>query len=214
MHNQSRFITVLMLVVALAAAVSGCGPKGDGASRQPSAAGEAGTGSAEAPTGSVPVDGSSSASTQGVPSAGQPGGTGGVQGGASGNGSGNGQGSSGSATGAAQSGSTRTLKVLWWNDTASRTPKSPEIVFGGKSFKPRAGKRDSGSIGPIPLDRQVEVVVYPDGRSGPKLVAEILVDKGMTSNSDTDAIHVEVRDTGVRVLGNPVVDFTQSFSRP
>jgi len=127
---------------------------------------------------------------------------------------------SGSGKGATTGGQTQAsatgtrLKILWWNDTVNRAPSNAEIVFAGKSYKPAAGKSDSGSIGPCPMGKQLQLVIYPDGRKGAKLIAKFTVDSQMVANSETDAIHVEVRDTGVRVLGNPITNFVQSFSRP
>ena len=121
---------------------------------------------------------------------------------------------SGGSSGTQSSAAGTRIKILWWNDTVNRAPSNAEIVFAGKSYKPAAGKSDSGSIGPCPLGKPLQLVIYPDGRRGAKLIAKFTVDSQMVANSETDAIHVEVRDTGVRVLGNPVSNFVQSFSRP
>ncbi len=111
---------------------------------------------------------------------------------------------------------TRDIKILWWNDTASNAPKGCEIVFAGKSFKPDyTAKKDSGSIGPCPVGKVLKLEVYPDGRgAGAKpIVVDFTVTKDMEPNSDVDAIHVEISDTRVKVLGNAVRNFQQSYAR-
>jgi len=106
------------------------------------------------------------------------------------------------------------LKIMWWNDTVDRAPKGFEVVYAGQSFKPDAGKqRDSGSIGPCPYGTTVTLVVYPDGRGGPKFVVPFTATKVMQANSERDAIHVQVSDGSVRVLGNAVDNFEQTFNR-
>lgn len=106
------------------------------------------------------------------------------------------------------------LKVMWWNDTVDRLPEGFEVVYAGQSFKPDSGKqRDSGSIGPCPYDTTVTLLVYPDGRGGPKFVVPITATKVMQANSERDAIHVQVSDGSVRVLGNAVDNFEQTFNR-
>lgn len=129
--------------------------------------------------------------------------------------SGGGSGSDGSG-GSSAPVITRDIKVLWWNDTASNAPKGCEIVFAGNSFKPDyTAKKDSGSIGPCPVGKVLKLEVYPDGRAaGAKpIVVDFTVTKDMEPNSDVDAIHVEISDTRVKVLGNAVRNFQQSYAR-
>lgn len=97
--------------------------------------------------------------------------------------------------------------VKYWNDTQSKQAGDIEIVVGLNVWKPSADqKSDTRKLGPIALDETLEFVVYPDGRDGKKIVVPVTVTAGM-SGMDTDAIHVELRDDQVRVLGNPVANF-------
>ncbi len=109
--------------------------------------------------------------------------------------------------------SAKTVRILWWNDTVNKPPKSPEIVFAGKSYKPASGKSDIGSIGPAAIERDLEFTIYPQGRAGKAFVATFRVTADMMSNSDVDAIHIEISDGQVRVLGNPIPNFIQAFPR-
>ena len=90
---------------------------------------------------------------------------------------------------------------------------NPEIVFGDSVYKPASGKSDVGSIGPAAVGRTLTLTVYPDGRAGKAIKATFEVTADMLSNSDVDAIHVEVSDAQVRVLGNPIPNFIQAYAR-
>lgn len=218
MRSRQTLIFITMCLLALAVAIAGCGKKGEGAQGPAPAQQGAGGGVATTVTPGVAVDTS-------VPASGgeatATGGSGQAAGGsaagsgdaASGGSQGGSSGSSGSSSSEDANADTRMIKILWWNDAAAQAPTNPEVVFGGKSYRPKPGTNDSGRIGPCPVGEPLELTVYPDGRSGAKLVVKFLVEEHMTSNSDTDAIHVEVQDTTVRVLGNPVVNFAQSFTR-
>ncbi len=103
--------------------------------------------------------------------------------------------------------------IKYWNDTVTNPPGGVEIVAQDVSWKPNAkAKSDLGRLGPIPLGRDVRLVVYPDGKKGPKIGATIRMSSEMDSR-DVDAIHVELRDGQVRVMGNPVAGYEATGSR-
>lgn len=107
-----------------------------------------------------------------------------------------------------------TVRVLWWNDAKAKPADGFEIVYDSKSIKPDTSKASgTGSIGPVPFGKDVVLVVYPDGRDGKRFEVPFKVSKTMAPNSDVDAIHVEVSDDKVRVLGNAVDNFDQSYAR-
>jgi hypothetical protein len=128
-------------------------------------------------------------------------------------GSASGGSASGGESGKVSDSKSKIIRILWWNDTMGVAPKNPEVVFDGKSVKPTSGRTATMRIGPCPVGKDLELVVYPDGRSGKKLAATFRVSAGMVADSEQDAIHIEVRDDRVRVLGNPVTNFEQSFAR-
>jgi hypothetical protein len=137
-------------------------------------------------------------------------------GGSQGSGSGSASGSGSSASNPpilSPKGSSIKVKVMWWDDTSAKKPSSPEVVFGDSVYKPAAGATDQGVIGPAPVGKKLQLVIYPDGRSGAKIVADFLLTEYMKANSERDAIRIEVKDDGVRILGNPVVNFTQWYKR-
>lgn len=104
---------------------------------------------------------------------------------------------------------TMTVKILWWNDTQSRKPVGTIISIGDARWKPDVtALQDSGTLAGLPFGKQLTIVVYPDGPLGKKVSVPVMFDeKTMKPNSDQDAIHVEIRDTAVKVLGNPVNNF-------
>lgn len=104
---------------------------------------------------------------------------------------------------------TMTVKILWWNDTESRQPKGTIISIGDARWKPDVTATQAvGTLTGLAYGKQLSLVVYPDGPLGTKVVVPVMFDeKTMKSNSDQDAIHVEIKDTTVKVLGNPVKNF-------
>lgn len=144
--------------------------------------------------------------------------------GGSGTGSG-GSGTSGSGSGSKGTGSSSTkpgsttpapgmkVKVLWWNDTSAKAPKNWEIVYGSSVIKPSGGSKGSGSVGPAAYGKAGELVIYPDGPTGKKIVVPFAVTADMQPDSEADAIHVSVSDSSVRVLGNPVFNVDQTYPR-
>lgn len=226
---RTRFasLSLLVLVVALALTVAGCskdkapsarlGLDEDGKPSALSAATESASGGANETTDSPKKPSATSPASGGSQTGGQSG--------ASSGGSSSGGNSGGSTSGGSSSGDDgasdpktpaaagKTIRILWWNDTVDKPVASPEIVFGGKSYRPKAGKSDVGSIGPAKPGSELTFSVYPDGRSGKSVSVRFEVTDEMLSNSDIDAIHVEVSDAQVRVLGNPIPNFVQAFKR-
>lgn len=96
--------------------------------------------------------------------------------------------------------------VKYWNDCERQQPDELQLVLGDASWKPKGEESQTGKIGPLAVGKTSTLVVYPDGPKGSKLVAKILFRKDMVA-SDRDAVHVEIRDERIRVLGNPVVGF-------
>lgn len=104
---------------------------------------------------------------------------------------------------------TMTVKILWWNDTQARKPVGTVISIGDARWKPDVtALQDSGTLSGLPFGKQLTLVVFPDGPLGKKISVPVMFDeKTMKPNSDQDAIHVEIRDNAVKVLGNPVSNF-------
>lgn len=217
-----KLVLTVVLVLSLAFAASGCRKKSRtaeldlkpgkaGAASAPSAGSSSSTSTTEAPKSSASPSASTSTGTGSNAS-----GSGSNASNGTGSGGGSSTGGSGSGTGTKPSPSTKGLvvKILWWNDTKTKAPNGCEIVYGSSSFKPVATKdAASGSIGPVPYRKSVQLVIYPDGRSGKKILVPFVVDSGMNANSDRDAIHVQISDAEVRVLGNAVDGFDKTFDR-
>lgn len=101
---------------------------------------------------------------------------------------------------------TGTIIIKYWNDTVSKPPADVIIKAGDATWKPRSTRRsDRGELKPVPLERTVQLIVYPDGLRGKRISVPILLTKDMDAN-EVDAIHVEIRDDRVKILGNPLVD--------
>lgn len=168
------------------------------------------TDGAETPT-TDPKKPGSADSTQGSTSAGS--GTS-AQGGTTGGGGEAGKGdTSGSGSSSQPGAAAKLIRIKWWNDTQAVPPKNPVIEFGGKRVRPKAGKSDTLAIGPCPVGRDLTFAIYPDGTAGKRIVATFRVEARMIADSEQDAIHVEVRDDRVRVLGNPIPNFERTFER-
>lgn len=104
---------------------------------------------------------------------------------------------------------TMTVKILWWNDTESKQPKGTLISIGDARWKPDVTvTQGAGTLSGLPYGKELTLVIYPDGPLGKKVSVPVTFDaKTMKSNSDQDAIHIEIKDTTVKVLGNPVKNF-------
>lgn len=100
---------------------------------------------------------------------------------------------------------TGTVVVKFWNDSSSKS-NDLEVRIGDAEWAPGRGTSNATKLGPIPLSKTVDLTVYPEGEDGGSFIVPIVVTAAM-SGLDRDAIHVELRDAEVRVLGNPVVGF-------
>ena len=104
--------------------------------------------------------------------------------------------------------------VIFWNDASSKRLTSPEVVVGTSSFKPDSGAKTSrGTVGPLAYGKKIDLIIYPDGRGGKKIVVPVVVSNQMVAKSELDAIHVAISDGTVRVLGNAVINLDQSYPR-
>jgi hypothetical protein len=108
------------------------------------------------------------------------------------------------------------LRVFWWNDTRQRAMKGAVVTWGKSgSWTPDVSRpSQAATIGPFPTGKALKLTVYPDGRTRSANAVSFTLTPAMLSGSDRDGIHIEVRDDGVRVLGNPVHNFEVDFSRP
>lgn len=220
MRTRSITLAILALVALLAVGVTGCKKQSESA-RLGLKPGVAAPSDASSEPGSASAESEDPKASTSETATGATGGTGATNGQSGGSGS-NGS-SGGSSNGGGSNSSSKptptpvkgmTVKILWWNDTKDKAPSGVEIVYGASSFKPNPGKdAASGSVGPVVYGKEVKLVVYPDGRDGKKLIVPFTVEKAMISNSEQDAIHVEISDDRVRVLGNPVSGFERAFDR-
>lgn len=107
------------------------------------------------------------------------------------------------------------LKILLWNDTDTKAPDGLEIAIGSVKWAPADPtlKSQSGELGAVAIGKVLDLEVYPDGRRGKKITVKIKLTAEMRSGSEADAVHVEVRDTQVRVLGTPVENFDVTVDR-
>lgn len=122
----------------------------------------------------------------------------------------------GSSVGSGSSSAAATMQVrlLWWNDTEKKQPAGFTVVLGSTKVVPDTSKKSgTGMLGPVAIGPVMNLAVYPDGMNGKKIVVPVTVNANMVGGSEQDAIHVEVSDTKVRVLGNPVEGFDVSFDR-
>ncbi|MDO9108438.1 MAG: hypothetical protein Q7U89_05545 [Coriobacteriia bacterium] len=115
----------------------------------------------------------------------------------------------------AKPGATMTLRILLWNDTESKAPKNLEVAVGAVTWIPAnpTVPSQSGDLAGLAVGKDLQLELYPDGRTGKKLVVTIRLTPEMRSGSDADAVHVEIRDDSVRVLGTPVENFDVTAKR-
>lgn len=108
------------------------------------------------------------------------------------------------------------LRVFWWNDTKARPAHSFELGWGSNGSWKADGTKSSQvtEIGPFPTGVRFELGVFPSGTSGDGWAAPLYISPQMISASDQDALHVEITDDGMKVLGNPVQNFEVDFPRP
>ncbi len=106
------------------------------------------------------------------------------------------------------------MMVIFWDDTNSKKLTRAEIVIGASSFKPSTSAKNSRkNLGPFAYGKKIDVIVYPDGRSGKKIVVPMVLDRQMIPKSEQDAVHVAISDQTVRVLGNAILNVDQSYPR-
>lgn len=111
-------------------------------------------------------------------------------------------------------GSSVYLKVFWWNDTERRRPEQTIVSWTGGTWRPNPDKKSEvTTIGPFPVGQTLKLTVYPDGTDGTARVVTFVVRKTLISASARDAIHIELRDEALRVLGNAVANFEHDFVR-
>jgi len=112
-------------------------------------------------------------------------------------------------------GVTMDLRILLWNDTDAKAPKNLEVAVGSVKWVLADNSVPSvtGELAALAVGKKLSLEVYPDGRSGKKIVVPILLSKDMRSGSEADAVHVEIKDDRVRVLGTPVENFDTSVER-
>lgn len=148
----------------------------------------------------------------------------GASGDAAGSGSGGSSGSGASGSGGDQGSGGQTpgggtesgfvARIMWWNDTVERAPRGFKLEIEDDSWSANAAKKsEATSLGPLPYEKKLILVIYPDGPSGKKISVPVRFAEFMEPDSRQDAIHVEVSDARVRVLGNPVDKFDQQFER-
>lgn len=208
-----RRVLYVVLAFALMTTLAGCGSGEADAPELNLRPGEASSGLSEAATSATDATDSVNPKS---PDTATPAGTGGqpVGGPSPGSsGSGSTESKAGQKDSTKPSTAAKIIRINWWNDTQANPVDDPAIVFAGTTVRPKPGKSSVLSIGPCPVGKKLQLVVYPDGPSGQKMVATFLVTSAMVANSDQDAIHVEVRDNRVRVLGSPIPNFDQTFER-
>jgi len=106
------------------------------------------------------------------------------------------------------------LRVIWWNDTVGTVPNGALVSIGDAAWNPDTGADSArGLLSKVEIGQAVMLVVLPDGPDGVRIMVPLLLTPDMNPASDADAVHVEVSDTSVRVLGNPVDNFDVTFDR-
>ncbi|MHB9004044.1 MAG: hypothetical protein ACYC6C_08255 [Coriobacteriia bacterium] len=107
-----------------------------------------------------------------------------------------------------------TARILYWNDTENR-PASVVVSIGEAKWSPADSEARSaeGKLGELPFDKALKIVVMSDGPAGKRIEVPVRFTADMIADSTGDAIHVEVKDGTVRVLGTPVDNFDVTFDR-
>lgn len=110
---------------------------------------------------------------------------------------------------------TMSLRILLWNDTSAKPVKSLSVAVGATTWSPADASVKSavGSLAGLAFDTKLTLVVMPDGASGKRIEVPITFTPDMISNSEGDAVHVEIKDATVRVLGTPVDNFDVTQDR-
>lgn len=107
-----------------------------------------------------------------------------------------------------------TVRILYWNDTENE-PASVVVSIGTASWKPTDATAESaeGKLADLAFGQPLKIVVQPDGPAGKRIEVPVRFTPDMISDSTGDAIHVEVKDDTVRVLGTPVDNFDVTLDR-
>lgn len=105
------------------------------------------------------------------------------------------------------------VRIMWWNDTESKPLTSVTVSIGSATWSPDPTAESAVGAVSVPVDRAATLIIRPDGAGGRSIEVPILFQRMMVSESEQDAIVVEVSDKKVRVLGNPVENVDQSFDR-
>ncbi len=107
------------------------------------------------------------------------------------------------------------VRVIFWNETQKRPATGFAIKLGNVTWSPDSNeKKQTRTFGPLPIDETLVLGLYPQGTKAARLVAELKLYRDMLPDSEQDAIHVDVRDDKIRVLGTPVENFEREFDRP
>lgn len=115
----------------------------------------------------------------------------------------------------------KVLRVSVTDDTSAWEPGSsglPNIevwIRGTGSWFPDTsfGSDVLEDAGPFPVGEPTEFFIYPEGRDGPELAAQVVVDEDVTAGSVRDMITITVDDTAVTVAGTPIPGFEMEFAR-
>jgi hypothetical protein len=114
----------------------------------------------------------------------------------------------------APEGAVMDVVVLFWNDTVDAAPEGAVVSLAGESYAPdTGGDSDEGKLEGLAFDTELELVIEPDGPGGARFVVPVTFTSVMESGSERDAIHVEISDAQVRVIGNAVENFDHRFDR-
>lgn len=110
---------------------------------------------------------------------------------------------------------TMTVRILYWNDTESKPAASLIVSIGDAKWSPadKDAKSAVGSLAGLPFNQSLKIVVMPDGVGGKRIEVPVKFTTDMIANTAGDAIHVEVKDGTVRVLGTPVDNFDVTLDR-
>lgn len=198
----------LAAVAGIAWALSSSGAAGPGA-WNPFSADDTRTASvgSDGATGTLPGAGGSMSTTSGTTGAGvQPGGTG----------AGGTARPSAPATPPSGEQPTFYVRASWWNDTVKRAPTGFTVAWGtGGEWTPNAASKSQvATIGPFFVGQPQALKISPDGPSGPTVTVPFTITTSMLPSSERDGIHIEIRDDGLRVLGNPVENTERNYPRP
>ena len=127
---------------------------------------------------------------------------------------GDGDGSSATDPPPAPPGAVMTVRIMFWNDTNSNSAKGCEVIIDGNAWVPDTDSAsDAGAIDGLAYDNTLDLVVLPNGSGGDRFEVPVKFTSVMDPGSERDAIHVEVSDGEVRVIGNAVENFDVRFER-